>query len=186
MKEQLKRRCTGEQQHQIRCKLPTEHQHDLWGPIDKINKKSRDSGEDQTVTQKQKLLSIAVQNRATNCNISMTSGKKTTATLSYNLKICYHNTPLKSSVCSSKSGRSRRFSTLFVPVSHCWTTDVFFRDSTAAQGVFPPLIWFSEPRRSGPVSRRASLLKFMVGGHVLKQDIICFRLVRPAWATTRW
>ena len=78
MKEQLKRRCTGEQQHQIRCKLPTEHQHDLWGPIDKINKKSRDSGEDQTVTQKQKLLSIAVQNRATNCNISMTSGKKDT------------------------------------------------------------------------------------------------------------
>lgn len=40
-------------------------------------------------------------------------------------------------------------------------------------GRLSPLIWFSEPRRSGPVSRRASLLKFMVGGHVLKQDIIC-------------
>ena len=155
MKEQLKRRCTGEQQHQIRCKLPTEHQHDLWGPIDKINKKSRDSGEDQTVTQKQKLLSIAVQNRATNCNISMTSGKKTTATLSYNLKICYHNTPLKSSVCSSKSGRSRRFSTLFVPVSHCWTTDVFFRDSTAAQGVF--LRYSGSQNRGGAVRFPAGL-----------------------------
>ena len=53
-------------------------------------------------------------------------------------------------------------------------------------GRLSPLIWFSEPRRSGPVSRRASLLKFMVGGHVLKQDIICFRLVRPACATTKW